>query len=465
LYPVNYSIAHNKDVFELVKYDIIYELLSKYPDKIDLKKDEYSDLLLGQMFLLHGFKIDPLIKSILKVTNQESEVYVEIMDKLSEIFKQYSAYKDKTIKDDSKRLVQYIKQLKHHKGSPHEYDDISELITTMLESIAKADVDKGGKNENTAEVEAGDLSKEKSVQTVLIIDDLDRLDPEHVFRLFNIFSAHYDSVYDENKFGFDKVIFVCDYNNIRLMYEHRYGKGVDFSGYIDKFYSTKPFYYDNKIYVRNLLLTIFKNKPIILPPKRSDELQPGIRSVFYSAFEYLINALFEVGAITLRNLEQFESYDLPTYKIIAGKQSHQYFASDSPFLILMHLLKKLIDMESLKHNLLNLTERFNHNPNFVITDSSQERIENYLIDSSLLFIIEPDKIFNYDRVESGNENGVIELNGKLIHYRLVYNSSREIRVASLSFINSAKEDKTYNPNIFEFLFDALVKSETFTLVD
>lgn len=464
LYPVNYSIAHNKDVFELVKYDIIYELLSKYSDKIDLKKDDYSNLLLGQMFLLHGFKIDPLIKSVLKITNPESELYSEITDKLLEIFKQYSAYKDEVVKDNSRMLMQYIKQLRHHKGSPHEYDDISELITTMLENIAKVEADKGVDNESEVDVKVGEGGDEKTLQTVLIIDDLDRLDPEHVFRLFNIFSAHYDSIYDENKFGFDKVVFVCDYNNIRLMYEHRYGKGVDFSGYIDKFYSTKPFYYDNKIYVRSLLLTIFKNKPIILPPKRSDELQPG-RSVFYSAFEYLINALFEVGAITLRNLEQFESYDLPTYKIIAGKQSHQYFASDFPFLILIHLLKKLINMESLKHNLLNLTERFNHNPNFVITDSSQERIENYLIGSSLHFIIEPDKIFNYDRVESGNENGVIELNGKLLHYRLVYNSSREIRGASLNFINSAKEDKTYNPNIFEFLFDALVKSETFTLID
>ena len=82
---------------------------------------------------------------------------------------------------------------------------------------------------------------ENKVTTVLLIDDLDRLDPEHVFRLFNIFSAHYDDVTESNKFGFDKIIFVCDINNIQQMFNHRYGINVEFNGYIDKFYSSEIF--------------------------------------------------------------------------------------------------------------------------------------------------------------------------------------------------------------------------------
>jgi len=34
-------------------------------------------------------------------------------------------------------------------------------------------------------------SKEKR-ESVLILDDLDRIDPEHIFRILNIFSAHFD---------------------------------------------------------------------------------------------------------------------------------------------------------------------------------------------------------------------------------------------------------------------------------
>lgn len=417
------------------------------------------------MFLLHGFKIDPLIKSILKITNPESEVYSEITDKLSEIFEQYSTYKDKAVKDDGKRLMQYIKQLRHHKGSPHEYDDISELITSMLESIIKAEEKQEEKDEDSPEAEVKEHKDKSFRKTVLIIDDLDRLDPEHVFRLFNIFSAHYDSIYDENKFGFDKVIFVCDYNNIRLMYEHRYGKGVDFSGYIDKFYSNDVFSYDNRQYIRSELMQIFKLKPRGISEKQSDQYGPGA-NYFYAAFEYIVKSLLEVNAITLRNLEQFEAYDLPAYKIIAGERGLRYLASNFPLLILIHLLKKLINIESLKSNLLKLTQIFDHNPKFVVTEYySQERIERFIIDASLPFIINPDEIFNYDRIESGKENAILELNGKLINYRLVSHTRSEIREVSLTSINSKKEEGIYRPNIFEFLTNALNKVETLTIID
>src|SRR5699024_5526655 len=88
------------------------------------------------------------------------------------------------------------------------------------------------------------LKESSGKKAVLIIDDLDRLDPEHIFRLFNIFSAHNQSFgeeNEENKFGFDKTIFVCDLENIRKIYHHKYGAEVDFKGYINKFYSTEPY--------------------------------------------------------------------------------------------------------------------------------------------------------------------------------------------------------------------------------
>ncbi len=83
---------------------------------------------------------------------------------------------------------------------------------------------------------------------ILVIDDLDRIDPEHIFRILNIFSAH-DKL-GENKFGFIKVILVCDINNIKHIYHHFYGKNVDFFGYINKFYSSEVYEYSNKDYVK-----------------------------------------------------------------------------------------------------------------------------------------------------------------------------------------------------------------------
>ena len=91
------------------------------------------------------------------------------------------------------------------------------------------------------------LSKVRALhqQNVLIVDDLDRLDPEHIFRILNILSVHQDFSNGGNKFGFDKIIVVCDLANIKKIYEHKYGEKVDFRGYIEKFYSTSVFKFSN----------------------------------------------------------------------------------------------------------------------------------------------------------------------------------------------------------------------------
>ena len=48
----------------------------------------------------------------------------------------------------------------------------------------------------------------------LIIDDFERIDPEHIFRILNVFSSHMEG--DENNIlGFDHVIIVGDIENIK----------------------------------------------------------------------------------------------------------------------------------------------------------------------------------------------------------------------------------------------------------
>src|SRR5690606_13843847 len=111
-------------------------------------------------------------------------------------------------------------------GGIYEHDFYTELVKNMLKKYSE--------------------TEEK--ENVLIIDDLDRMDPEHTFRILNVLSVNIDPIHpvqNYNKFGFDKIIVVCDNMNLRRIFEHKYGKGVDYNGYIDKYYSDAPFYFDN----------------------------------------------------------------------------------------------------------------------------------------------------------------------------------------------------------------------------
>lgn len=210
LFPVNYSVSANEDVFELIKFDLIIELISKYKKEIKLVKEDFSALLLSQMFILKELKLTPIIFAILKQCGKIGKSSVEIIE---EVKKQYGEFKAKMTEDESENIFTFLSLIQKQKGTEHEMDSISTLIKNLVNRIK--------------EEKSGALS-------VLVIDDLDRLDPEHTFRLINIFSAHFDKINNSNKFGFDKVIFVCDFENIKKIFHHKYGPAVDFSGYSDK---------------------------------------------------------------------------------------------------------------------------------------------------------------------------------------------------------------------------------------
>jgi len=88
---------------------------------------------------------------------------------------------------------------------------------------------------------------------VLVIEDMDRMDPAHLFRILNVFSAHIDYNYRfgvnsnqpfvGNKFGLNKVVFVMSFENTEHIFHHLYGEGSDFNGYISKFCSSNIFCY------------------------------------------------------------------------------------------------------------------------------------------------------------------------------------------------------------------------------
>jgi len=244
LFPVNYQIATNEDIFELIKYDILYHIFGFDWAKVDDKKFSES-LLIQYYFMNNSVNIISKIFQCVPVL----EIAGKAIETLSNIHKNFLKYKDEINKNEVELLETFRKRLEQKQGSLYEFDAISDFIC-----------------DNLANCNDGITDKEKYKKNVLIIDDLDRIDPEHIFRLLNVFSAHMDRMYDEtnNKFGFDKIIFVCDVENIRNIFAAKYGQSADFSGYIDKFYSSEVFHFNNETaileFVRKRIYDISNDK-------------------------------------------------------------------------------------------------------------------------------------------------------------------------------------------------------------
>ena len=216
--PINYSVSNNEDILEYIKYDILINLLEK--DNISWEKVAFSDDLLVQYYLKDNFW--KLAGDVIKHVGKVGKAISTVISDLEKHKTEYEKYKRGSETDDLKAVEIFLSDLQKKEGSIYENNDITTLIHALIKSIPE------------------------NKKPILIIDDLDRIDPEHIFRILNVFSAHFSKDYESHKFGFEKVILVCDLNNIRNLFQHKYGSGVDFSGYIDKFYSIAPFHYDNK---------------------------------------------------------------------------------------------------------------------------------------------------------------------------------------------------------------------------
>lgn len=216
--PINYSVSSNEDILEYIKYDILIGLLEK--ENISWEKVALSDDLLVQYYLKDNFW--KLAGDVIKHVGKVGKAISTVISDLEKHKTEFERYKKASETDELKAVGKFFSDLQKKEGSIYENNDITTLIYALIKSIPE------------------------NQQPILIIDDLDRIDPEHIFRILNVFSAHFSKDYESHKFGFEKVILVCDLNNIRHIFQHKYGSGVDFSGYIDKFYSIEPFQFNNK---------------------------------------------------------------------------------------------------------------------------------------------------------------------------------------------------------------------------
>ncbi|WP_282149008.1 P-loop NTPase fold protein [Algibacter lectus] len=222
LSPVNYSISNNDDIIDYIKYDIAFELLGK---DLDYENTDYSTLLTSQFYLKENFLDTASL--IAKSGGKVGKAFSDIYENLKKIANNIEKHNSESQTDEKKELINFLKEITAKENSIYEENRITELISVLIEKL-----------------------KENKKEIVLLIDDLDRLDPEHIFRILNVFACHFDfGNSSENKFGFDKIVLVCDIENIRNIFHSKYGANVDFSGYIDKFYSRETHYFNNKTIV------------------------------------------------------------------------------------------------------------------------------------------------------------------------------------------------------------------------
>ncbi len=225
VYPVNYSVAKTEDVFEYIKRDIILQMSNKKQlDNIDL--DAFFEAV-------KSFVDISSVVSFLLSFVPCGNLYNNIIDRFEEAAKKY--------KEKRHTSVHYLSMFKNQRGGIYEDDGYTELIKETLKWMKE---DHGNDH--------------KGKKTVLIIEDLDRLDPQHLFRILNVLSAHIDDTSEpdkvSNKFGFDNIVLVMDYETTEHIFHHFYGEKANYSGYMSKFLARAPFRYSIKELARNQLI-------------------------------------------------------------------------------------------------------------------------------------------------------------------------------------------------------------------
>ncbi len=211
---------------------------------------------------------------------------------------------------------------------------------------------------------------------------MDRIDPEHIFRIFNVFSAQFDLDKDENKFGFDKIILVCDLDNIRNIFANKYGQNVDFSGYIDKFYDI-IFNFEHTEEAVEFLKQMLINNPNRLYRNGKEYTEINFVSVF---LEFLLRSkilTFRViiNTVSKTNFGDRENLDNLKNSTHFNQKKRNLGQEEARFLEIAigcnYYLKKIFPNKNLNLWLNNLIEKYNK-PNFDkdIIDISYRKIYN-----------------------------------------------------------------------------------------
>ena len=264
IYPVNYQVMDNKDIFELIKRDILIKLLSS--EEININEIELNAASLFYYFFTNNQedKFLDILSIIPDINIYGIDINISyVIKKLKEVKDKFATYK-KQFKSDDETYESYITQFDSLKGSIYEFDKT-----------------------------CGD-----------------------------------------NKFCLDKIVTVCDINNIKKIYAHVYGKETDFIGYISKFSNSKAYDYSLTEKIKEFLINTLLDKDLLKYPQICDSLSDLIVSSMDEKSTVKSNLrIIKERIVNANNLIRSKSINLN--QRFAGK----YITSDSDFTKLLALLK------------------------------------------------------------------------------------------------------------------------------
>ena len=132
LYPVNYSIASNEDIIDLIKYDILMELIREGAEFTceDISK---VDAIVGFTKENSIEVVKALIGCIPKIGKEVNEAY-NGLEKIGKSFEEY--YKGKK-NDEGDTTNDFANLIKNGKGLIYENSAITSIICNKIDQLAK----------------------------------------------------------------------------------------------------------------------------------------------------------------------------------------------------------------------------------------------------------------------------------------------------------------------------------------
>lgn len=223
VYPLNYQVVENRDIFELIKRDILFQLFGN-----GLVKDDYlvpKEVSVGLFLKNNWQEITQELLQDLSLLDGSNVLKTALgaLTFLKRIKASYESFKSSEENNPEKRIDRFLEEF--DESGLYETDPITLLIRDIIDKWRLENNDK---------------------KMVLVFEDMDRIDPAHIFRILNVISSHLDYSYRvghsteeieiDNKFGVDNIVVCLDYSNLKTIFQHVYGAaGSAFDGYISKF--------------------------------------------------------------------------------------------------------------------------------------------------------------------------------------------------------------------------------------
>ena len=132
IYPVNYQVAENKDIFEYIKRDILLQILMT--SEIELSDEKYNFPLRLWGFLSQKGK-DLLSDIIALVTSSLANIPQTGMTILRDNIAKFKDFSKKINESESDCIESYLDEFTKQKGSIYEFDPISQIIYLLITDI------------------------------------------------------------------------------------------------------------------------------------------------------------------------------------------------------------------------------------------------------------------------------------------------------------------------------------------